>query len=181
MAAVAKPALHEGTPPKGVYTRHSIHGDAVLDCDVVIIGSGAGGSTVAAELSEAGFDVIVLEEGSYYQTRDFTADTSAMVRQLYRDGGATIALGRPPVYYQEGRAVGGSTVINGGMSWRTPEKILDRWVGSGLELSAKAMEPYFERVERRIHVAPMDAEAIGNDNKLLKRGEIGRASCRERV
>ena len=27
--------------------------------------------------------------------------------------------------FQEGRAVGGSTVINGGMSWRTPEKILD--------------------------------------------------------
>ena len=164
-------AVHEAAKrPRGVFTRHDIHGDTVLDCDIVIVGSGAGGATVAAELTEAGFDVIVLEEGSYYQTRDFTADTSAMVRQLYRDGGATIALGKPPVFYQEGRAVGGSTVINGGMSWRTPEKILDRWVKSGLDVSPKSMEPYFERVEKRIHVAPMDAEAIGNDNKLLKRG-----------
>lgn len=168
--AVARPALLEGARPRGVFTRHDIHGDTVLDCDVVVIGSGAGGSTVAAELSEAGFDVVVVEEGSYYATRDFTADTSAMVRQLYRDGGATLAVGNPPIMYQEGRAVGGSTVINGGMSWRTPERVLDRWEHSGLDISAKEMEPYFERVEKRIHVAGMDAEAIGNDNQLLKKG-----------
>src|SRR5262252_5477140 len=121
-------ALHEAAArPRNVFTRHDVNGDTVLDCDVVIVGSGAGGAPVAAELAEAGYDVVVLEEGAYYQTRDFTADTSAMVRQLYRDGGATMAIGNPPVLYQEGRAVGGSTVINGGMSWRTPEKILARW------------------------------------------------------
>jgi len=168
--AVARPALHEGARPAGVFTRHDIHGDAVLDADIVIIGSGAGGATMAAELAEAGFEVIVLEEGSYYGTRDFTANSSAMIRQLYRDGGATMALGRPPILYQEGRAVGGSTVVNGGMSWRTPEKILERWQAMGLDTSPKEMEPYFARVEKRIHVAPMDAEAIGNDNKLLKKG-----------
>jgi len=136
MVAV-RPAVIEGARPPGVFTRHDIHGDTVLDCDVVVVGSGSGGAPVAAELAEAGFDVIVVEEGSYYATRDFTADTSAMVRQLYRDGGASMAIGNPPVLFQEGRAVGGSTVINGGMSWRTPEKILDRWVDMGLPLSAK--------------------------------------------
>jgi choline dehydrogenase-like flavoprotein len=169
--AVARPALLEDRIPDGVYTRHAIHGDAVLDADVCVIGSGAGGATVAAELAEAGFDVIVLEEGSYFGTRDFTADTSAMVRQLYRDGGATIAIGNPPVMYQEGRAVGGSTVINGGMSWRTPDKILARWEReAGLHGITKDLEPYFERVEKRIHVAPMDEAAIGTDNLLLKKG-----------
>lgn len=168
---VAARALHEGLRPGNVFTRHELHGDTVLDCDVVVVGSGAGGAPVAAELAEAGFDVVVLEEGSYYQTRDFTADTSAMVRQLYRDGGATMALGTPPVLFQEGKAVGGSTVINGGMSWRTPEDILARWhTEAGLDVSPQALEPYFERVERRIHVAPMDEEAIGNDNWLLKKG-----------
>ncbi|HEU0032909.1 MAG TPA: GMC family oxidoreductase [Kofleriaceae bacterium] len=169
--AIARPAVHEGARPSGVFTRHDIHGDTVLDCDVAVIGSGAGGATIAAELAEAGFDVVVLEEGSYYQTRDFTADSSAMVRQLYRDGGATMALGNPPVMYQEGRAVGGSTVINGGMSWRTPDKILARWEKeAGLVGIARDLEPYFERIERRIHVAPMDEDAIGKDNQLLKRG-----------
>jgi choline dehydrogenase-like flavoprotein len=168
---MAVAALHEGPRTKGVFTRFDISGDTVIDCDVVIVGSGAGGSPVAAELAEAGFDVVVVEEGSYYQTRDFTADTTAMIRQLYRDGGATMALGNPPVLFQEGRAVGGSTVINGGMSWRTPEDILARWQKeTGTDLSAKALEPYFERVERRIHVAPMDESAIGNDNWLLKKG-----------
>src|SRR3954468_21866002 len=94
-----------------------------------------------------------------------------MVRQLYRDGGASLAIGNPPVMYQEGRAVGGSTVINGGMSWRTPDKILHRSESElGLAGIARDLEPYFERVERRIHVAGMDTEAIGMDNQLLKRG-----------
>jgi choline dehydrogenase-like flavoprotein len=169
MMAVA--ALHEGTRPSGVYTRHDIHGDMVLDCDVVVVGSGAGGATIAAELAEAGLDIVVLEEGSYYTTRDFSADTSAMVRQLYRDGGATMAIGNPPIMFQEGKAVGGSTVINGGMSWRTPEPILERWEREfGLPRIARELEPYFERVEKRIHVAPMDPEAIGTDNVLLKKG-----------
>lgn len=171
MTAAAGPALIEGTAPRNVFTRHDHHGDSVLDADVVVIGSGAGGAPMAAELAEAGFDVIVLEEGSYYQTRDFTADNSAMVRQLYRDGGATMAIGSPPILYQEGRAVGGSTVINGGMSWRTPDKVLARWDRElGLAGIARDLEPYFERVERRIHVATMDREAIGNDNLLLKKG-----------
>ena len=98
----ARAALIEGKP-RGVFTRDDIRGDTVLDCDVVIVGSGAGGAPMAAELAEAGFDVLVVEEGRYYQTRDFTADTSAMVRQLYRDGGGTMALGNPPVMFQEGR------------------------------------------------------------------------------
>jgi choline dehydrogenase-like flavoprotein len=168
--AVASLAVSEAAPPAGVFTRHELRGDTVVDCDVVIVGSGAGGATVAAELAEAGFDVVVVEEGSYYQTRDFTADTSAMVRQLYRDGGATFAIGDPPIMFQEGKVVGGSTVINGGMSWRTPEDILAKWRADGADISAAQMEPYFERVERRIHVATVDADAIGNDNHILKRG-----------
>lgn len=168
---VARSAVQEGARPRGVFTRHDMHGDTVIDCDVVIVGSGAGGAPVAAELAEAGFDVVVLEEGSYYQTRDFTADTSAMVRQLYRDGGATIAIGNPPIMFQEGRAVGGSTVINGGMSWRTPDDILARWRNeAGLDVTPENLEPYFARVEKRIHVAPNDSEAIGNENLILKRG-----------
>jgi choline dehydrogenase-like flavoprotein len=165
-------ALHEAAArPHNVFTRHDVHGDTVLDCDVVIVGSGAGGSPVAAELAEAGYDVVVLEEGAYYQTRDFTADTSAMVRQLYRDGGASMAIGNPPILFQEGRAVGGSTVINGGMSWRTPEDVLARWrKEAGLDLTTQSLEPYYERVEKRINVAPMDQDAIGNDNWLLKKG-----------
>jgi len=172
MVAVPRAAVRQDRIPPGVTTRDAIHGDLVLDADVVIVGSGAGGATLAAELAEEGLDVVLVEEGRYYTTRDFTADASAAVRALYRDGGASMAIGDPPVLFQEGRAVGGSTVINGGMSWRTPERILERWWReAGLdEIRAADMEPYFARVERRIHVAGQDPESIGLDNHLLKQG-----------
>lgn len=170
--AVLRPAFRADHKPSNVFTREDIDGDTVLGCDVVIVGSGAGGATTAAELAEGGLDVIVVEEGRYFSTRDFTADSTAMVRAMYRDGGATMAFGDPPVLYQEGSVVGGSTVINGGMSWRTPEKILDRWHREdGLDrIRAADMDFYFERVEKRIHVAHQDDGSIGRDNELLKVG-----------
>ncbi|HUH05409.1 MAG TPA: GMC family oxidoreductase [Kofleriaceae bacterium] len=173
MAVTApRPAFFQDRKPRNVFSREDLDGDTSISCDVVIVGSGAGGATMAAELAEGGLDVVVLEEGRYYSTRDFTADASAAVRALYRDGGATMALGSPPVLYQEGTAVGGSTVINGGMSWRTPEKILERWYREdGLDhIRAADMELYFERVERRLHVRHQDPESIGHDNELLKIG-----------
>ncbi len=172
MVALPRTALHQDRVPDNVSTRSTLHGDTVLDADVVIIGSGAGGATLAAELAEAGLDVVMIEEGRYYTTRDFTAEASAMTRQLYRDGGASIAIGDPPVMFQEGRAVGGSTVINGGMSWRTPERILERWRReAGLEhIEMPDMDEFFARVERRINVRHQDPETIGVDNALLKRG-----------
>jgi choline dehydrogenase-like flavoprotein len=168
----ARPAVWREHKPRNLFTGDDVVGDTVLDSDVVVIGSGAGGSTIAAELAEAGLDVVVLEEGGYYTTRDFTAEATKMVRAMYRDGGALMALGSPPILLQEGRAVGGSTVINGGMSWRTPERVLDRWQREHAleEIDAKAMEPYFDRVERRINVAPQDPDSVGVDNQLFKQG-----------
>ena len=58
-----------------------------LDCGAVVVGSGAGGATVAAELAEAGVDVVLLEEGGYHPTESFTAGTGRALRTLYRDGG----------------------------------------------------------------------------------------------
>ena len=159
------------SPPRGVFTRDQLTGPTSICCDVVVVGSGAGGATVAAELAEAGLDVVIVEEGRYYQTQDFTGNASAMVRALYRDGGATLALGRPNVLYQEGRTVGGSTVVNGAMSWRTPERVLARWQALGVEhMSTDAMAPFFDRVERRINVAPQPDETVGRDNRLFRQG-----------
>jgi choline dehydrogenase-like flavoprotein len=158
--------------PDGVFGRDDYDGELRLDCDVLVIGSGAGGGSLAAELAEGGLDVIVLEEGGYHGTEEFTPEASRMIRLLYRDGGAAASIGAPPVIFSEGRTVGGSTVINGGMSWRTPEKILERWRrDDGVEhIDAQAMEPYFKRVESFIHSAPQDPESMSRDNELLRIG-----------
>jgi choline dehydrogenase-like flavoprotein len=156
----------------GLAGQADISDDLRLDCDVVIVGSGAGGATMAAELAEAGVDVIVIEEGGYHPTESFTAQSVRALRTLYRDGGAGMAVGRPSVLFAEGRCVGGSTVVNGGMSWRTPARVLERWSArEGVqEISEQEMDPYFARAESRHSVGRQDPETIGRDSELLKAG-----------
>ena len=67
------------------------------ECDVVIVGSGAGGAVAAATLAEAGLDVIVLEAGDHYNRDSYPSDPLEAIASLYRDGGLTIAEGRPPI------------------------------------------------------------------------------------
>ena len=151
---------------------HQTIGDVHLDADVVVIGSGAGGSTVAATAAEAGLRVIVLEEGGYYTTKDYGANITEMMGKVMRDGGSTVLMGRSPIPYLEGRCVGGSTVINGGMCWRTPDHILDEWVSErGLtELAPSRLESYFERVEKVINARHQDPGSEGTCNQVFKRG-----------
>lgn len=156
-----------------IFTYKDIKKNIEESCDVCVVGSGAGGAVMAKELAESGLKVILIEEGSYYTTSDFNnTDTIDSISRLFRDGGSTVALGKPNVIWAEGRCVGGSTVINGGMSWRTPEKILKRWQWEqGLvDLTPKKMEPYFERVEKILGVSPVLPEAQNKDASLLKKG-----------
>lgn len=142
-------------------------------CDVCIIGSGAGGAPAAKELAEAGLSVILLEEGGYFITEDFqNTDLIGNVCKLYRGGGSTVAFGKPNVAYVEGRCVGGSTTINGGMCWRTPEKILKRWQWENglVDLTPKKMDFFFNRVEDIISAKPVIPESRNEDSELLKKG-----------
>lgn len=68
--------------------------------------------------------------------------------------------------------MGGSTVVNGGMSWRTPPDVLELWARrEGIpELLPEQMERHFEKVERRLSVSWQDPESIGRDSELLKAG-----------
>jgi choline dehydrogenase-like flavoprotein len=161
--------------PSGLVTQADVAADLSLRCDVVIVGSGAGGATMAVELAEAGVDVIVIEEGGYHPTESFTAESVRALRTLYRDAGG-MAMGRPTVAFAEGRCVGGSTVINGGMSWRTPAPVLERWSArEGLRaISEPEMEPYFAKAEARHSVGLQDPETIGRDSELLKAGAVAR-------
>jgi choline dehydrogenase-like flavoprotein len=144
--------------------------DQYAECGAVVVGSGAGGATMAAELAEVGIDVIMIEEGGHHTTASFTAESVRALRTLYRDGGGGMSLGRPSVLFAEGRCVGGSTVVNGGMSWRTPSRVLDRWASEVHAITDDDMAPYFDEVESRLHVALQDPETVGRDSLLLKSG-----------
>jgi choline dehydrogenase-like flavoprotein len=159
-----------------VVTGDEVDRDLRVDCDAVVVGSGAGGATMAAELAAAGLDVVVVEEGGHHRTESFRPDYGQGLRTLYRDGGLGLAIGSPPVVFSEGRCVGGSTVVNGGMSFRTPDPVLERWAREeGVsDIGPDRMQPYFQAVERRLHVAYQDPETIGRDSQLLKAGADAR-------
>src|SRR5882757_9989623 len=84
------------------------------DCDVVIVGSGAGGAVAAAELAAAGLEVVVLEAGGHYDRDSHRHDHFAGNAELYRYGRSTIAEGRPPIPVPVAHTVGATTVINSG-------------------------------------------------------------------
>jgi choline dehydrogenase-like flavoprotein len=154
-----------------VHSRRDFQG-GVLDCDVVVVGSGAGGAVIASELGEGGLDVIVLEEGSYHASEEFTAKATNMVRKLYRDGGGQVTIGTPSISFAEGRCVGGSTTINGGMCWRTPDKVLERWSSKEAieRILPDQMDRYFRRVERFVSASHQDPGSVGRDQELMREG-----------
>ncbi len=122
--------------------------------DILIVGSGAGGGTCAGFLAESGLNVAIIEEGDYIPPDKLPTSVGEAFLKLYRNAGAHFILGIPGIAFAEGRCVGGSTVINGGMCWRTTEKILEKWqLEEGIEkIEPSFMEKYFERIEKRINV-----------------------------
>ncbi len=139
--------------------------------DVVVVGTGAGGAAAGAELAARGFDVLFVEEGSHTPTSSFNPFARESVPRLYRDAGATVMLGRPVIPFVEGRCVGGSTVVNGGMAYRAPDRILAEWQKQGLtELGPEGLDPLFAEVEEIVHAGPQLELSVGEDSRIMTEG-----------
>jgi choline dehydrogenase-like flavoprotein len=148
-----------------------IRGRVEERADVCVVGSGAGGAVVAKELAEGGLSVIVLEEGAYFSRPDFQGSPWERMQRLYRNGGLTAAFGRSVVPIPLGKCVGGTTVVNSGTCFRTPESVLRRWEATGIEgLDPQSMEPIFQRVEEELSVQPVPREIIGRNALVFERG-----------
>ena len=145
---------------------------ATLQADAVVVGSGAGGAVVAATLAEAGWDVLVLEEGPMVRTDDIRRWSMAerLVR-LYRDSGLSAAAGVPPVALPMGRCVGGTTTVNSGTCFPTPGAVLDAWARSGLHaLSPPAFTPLLREVEEVIGVRQIGRDIMGGNARMAEAG-----------
>ncbi len=144
--------------------------DLTLEADVAIIGSGAGGGTTAEILSAAGYKVLLIEEGPLKTSSDFKLLEDQAYTQLYQEG-----IGRMSkdgaITILQGRAVGGSTLINWASSFRTPDPTLEHWAR---EHNVKGhspveMAPWFQAMEQRLGVSPWLVPPNAN-NDVIRQG-----------
>jgi len=143
----------------------------LLEADVCVVGAGAGGAVLAAELAEGGARVVVLEQGPRHDPDGFTARPMQMMARLYRDAGQTFTLGNPPILLPLGRGLGGTTLVNSGTCFRTPAHVLGRWREEhGLELDGGRLDGCFARVERALSVAEVTPELAGANAAVARRG-----------
>jgi glycine/D-amino acid oxidase-like deaminating enzyme len=127
--------------------------DTTLEADVAIIGSGAGGSVIAAKLAAAGLDVVVLEMGGYYNEADFNQLELWAWQNLYWRGGPTPSADMN-VTLQAGSCLGGGTVVNWTNSLRTRDWVREQWAGEHglIDVATDAFDRHLDAVWKRIEV-----------------------------
>lgn len=136
---------------------------------VVVVGTGPGGASVAAKAAQAGLDVVMLEAGPHVPASKMTQREGEMMRLLYWEAG-TRTTENGAMSLLHGRAVGGSSVVNFLDCFRTPARILDLWrKGHGLpDLEPAAMAERFARIDEILHVRKLDAAQLNPNNDKLR-------------
>jgi len=144
-----------------------------IKADVVIVGSGAGGGTVAQALiplAEAGKRVLVLERGPRFRDHEFNGRELEMAEALYLDGGGFLTADGS-MTLAVGQAYGGSTVVYTGTSLHAPERVIEKWGVPGLaheDLVARS-----RRYAQENNVHPLDTPEINDNNRLFVEGARG--------
>ena len=139
--------------------------DRAITADVCVIGTGAGGAVVAARLAEAGYQVVMLEEGGHWTERDFNENEADMVPRLYADRG-TRATDDLSISLLQGRCVGGGTTVNWMIMLRIRDWVLEEWARDhGVEgMRPSDLASAYDLIEEEVHarLVPFDAHAPGN-------------------
>jgi choline dehydrogenase-like flavoprotein len=125
---------------------------ATLTADVCIVGSGAGGSVIAAELQRAGRGVVVLERAGYRNEADFRQLELVGAQELFLRGGLFFS-DTGSMGLLAGATLGGGTVINSMVCLRPPDRIRAEWAAMGLAgLDTAEFDDHLDAVSRRINV-----------------------------
>jgi len=166
------PGVIAPTPlPRGVVTAQSMQGDLHRRADAVVIGSGAGGAVTAARLAEAGYDVVIVEEGGYHTSADFNEQEAVLTERLYADG-AMRTTDDLSIALVQGRTVGGSTTVNWMIMLRTPPYVLEAWARDAgvYGMQPADMAPVFARIEAEVHARMVPDDAHSPNNRIVLDG-----------
>lgn len=144
--------------------------ERTLDYDVVIIGSGAGGGTVAKELAplcKSGCRIALLEWGGRFQARDNTREELPMAEKYYFDSGG-FQTSSQDMTLAFAKAVGGSTTVYTGTSLKAPADVFEGWAVPGINLAD--LSPRYEKyiLENNVHL--LESSEINENNRLFVSG-----------
>lgn len=152
----------------------AVRAPLTVEADVVVVGSGPAGGAAACAMARRGLRVVVVEEGHEATSADFPVSGLEAMARWYRDLGMTVALGPAVIPYLQGRAVGGTSLINGAICWRLPRDVYDGWVRDDGALADglpfEALSGAEAMVDARLGVEPTDEAVAGAKNRLLARG-----------
>jgi choline dehydrogenase-like flavoprotein len=166
-----------------IFTGRDLASDVEQRPDVCVIGSGAGGAVLAARLAAMGLRVVVLEEGGWFKPEEAVLDEAVAYPRLYQEH-AQRATADQSITILQGRTVGGGTAVNWTTSFRTPERVLERWRRDhGLSaFTNELLAPHFAAVEERLHIHEETEENVNANNRVLwdGAGRLGFARARTR-
>ncbi len=138
-----------------------------ITADVVIVGSGAAASILANQLVQLGRKVLLVERGGHEQPATFNENEVDMVSRLYADGALQLSRDFRFQVFQ-GSCVGGSTVVNNAVCFKTPDYILDKWINEmGIGMDRTKYEQSMNEIYSLMHVAHTP---IMTDEKYLNPG-----------
>lgn len=146
--------------------------------EVIVVGSGAGGGTAAAELAKQGYRVLIVEAGPHYPSSLITHEEKHMAARLFVDGGIQTSRDRDIVLFQ-GRCVGGSTVINNGICLRIKEPgrshpdaadVLATWHALGAPINEVRLNSAYVAVESALKATDAADLSGRNNGPHLLRG-----------
>ena len=164
------------SPPPDVPKTLELHEPAgaeeELECDVCIVGSGSGGSVVAATLAERGMDVVVLEAAGYFNESDFKQLELPAYQEMYWRGGPTpTADGN--VSLMAGTTLGGGTTINWTNCLRTRSWVREQWASEhGLKgLDGPDYDAHLDAVHQRISANDACSDRNGPQERLREGAE----------
>ncbi len=141
--------------------------DTKIACDVVVVGSGAGGSVIAEELAGHGYDVVVVEQGPYETSESFKQDEMRMMQKLFQQSG-TAATSDLSFVLLAGRGAGGGTTVNWNTCLKPPAHILSEWQTEfGIDgVTESIFSSYLEEVWRALQVSASESQRNGNNQVL---------------
>jgi acyl-CoA reductase-like NAD-dependent aldehyde dehydrogenase/choline dehydrogenase-like flavoprotein len=153
--------------PKPLRTRRPSTAGEVIEADVCVVGSGAGGSVIAGELAGAGRKVCVLEMGGYFNEADFDQLELPAYQRLYLNAGP-FPSADGQITLQAGATLGGGTVVNWTNSLRTHPWVREEWARDfGLEgLDGADFDRHLDAVLERIEANDECSDLNGPHERL---------------